>query len=144
MNTGFGKVISTSEGWAEVAVEYSEECATCAGKSSCHSMGDSKKKITVLDPIGVEPDQWVYFKISSGKSLQASFLVYGLPILVLLIGAVLGQYLGSSMGRSNPELWSIFFGFLLMGLSFIFIFLYSRRKKTIRNFVPVITEVKDN
>ncbi len=78
-----GKVIQSANGQAEVLVKRQgacgENCASCAGCSF------SQKKVFATNLVHARPGDIVKLEIGDRAALWAAFLVYVLPVLLLLL-----------------------------------------------------------
>jgi positive regulator of sigma E activity len=63
----------------------------------------------VTDSVGVAVGDRVQVAVPGGAVLKASFLVYGLPLLLLLIGVWLGTMIWSA-DQALRDLWSFLLG----------------------------------
>jgi sigma-E factor negative regulatory protein RseC len=74
--------------------------------------------------------------------LKGSLLVYGLPALSLILGAVFGkEYMSSFLKNTDPDILSAIFGFGAFILSFVFVKLWSRRIEKKTEYKPVVEEI---
>lgn len=90
-----GTVEKVSGGKALVNVADAEACSRCGGASTCSFASPRKgRSLWVLDPVGVQAGNHVRVEISGEGLLAASFVLYGIPLLGLLVGALAGQVSG--------------------------------------------------
>jgi sigma-E factor negative regulatory protein RseC len=74
------------------------------------------KRVDVSNRIGVKGGQQVRVVISPKAALKASFILYMGPVLALIVGAVLGNYLSPH----HKELWAASMGIgFLVGSYFV-------------------------
>ncbi len=111
---------------AEVLVEKSSACGNCSAKSFCHPFGEeSEVKVNAFNNIGAKIGDRVKIAIKSSTLLKASFLMYIIPIIAMLIGAFAGEIIFHN-DIAN---------FLLAGIFFIVAFSLigklSRNKETV-------------
>lgn len=135
-----GIVLNVHNGQADVEVFESgnEGCEECGARHVCKSK-DGEKIVTVIDPFGVKPGDKVSFSVQGSTILQASFLLYGVPLIIIIVGIFAGMYLFS--GQSHLELKSFVFAFFLMMIYFLFVYFYGKKEKNKLNY-PVITSVQ--
>jgi sigma-E factor negative regulatory protein RseC len=88
-----GRVIDTGNGQAVVEVQKGADCAQCHAGCACH-FGEKTVMVRVDDPIGVDKDQIVSVAIPQGNVLLAAFVVYIIPLIALIVGILVGDYLG--------------------------------------------------
>lgn len=96
-----GKVVEVSGARARIRLEPSEACKDCPSCNFCRPVG-SVRIVEAENRIGAHAGDEVYIEISPRESLTAIFLFFGLPVLLGLIGLLIGiQY---------SEVYSIFLG----------------------------------
>lgn len=105
----------------------------------CSPLGRDWMIIEALNHPGAGPGQEVILTYELESEVKASFVLYIIPLLSLLLGAVLGGWLDP---LHNPDLSSVSLGFSLMILSFLGIRLYSGRTYSQRKqYQPVILQI---
>ena len=88
-----GTVMSVEGGVARVRVKKTSACEGCREAAAC-SVDEGAMVIEAINPVDAAVGQSV--RINSGASssyLRAALVVYGIPALSLLIGAVVGRYI---------------------------------------------------
>ncbi|MBK6630329.1 MAG: SoxR reducing system RseC family protein [Betaproteobacteria bacterium] len=82
------------------------EVGAAAGCGRCHETGGCQsgvlgqvfrtkpQRYCIANPIGAAPGDQVIVRVASGSTLRAAMLIYALPVLCLLLGAVAGSALG--------------------------------------------------
>jgi sigma-E factor negative regulatory protein RseC len=133
-----GRVAKTEAGKAFVEIERGTDCVKCHAGCVC----DFGKKVVLVeaeDPVGVHKNQMVQLSISEDSSLWAAFVVYGIPLFAIIIGVLLGEYLGEKFGIATLfEILGVFGG---LGLSWLVIRQYNKTFKQHHNKQPVILKV---
>lgn len=133
-----GIVISRENGIAEVEVFPAQSCEECSAKIFCKPDKDKKNIVHVENSIGADVGDSVRIEIKGKSILSASFLLYGIPLLILIVGMFLGMFLFSSY--KQIELYSALFS---IGLVAIYFFLtYNHLKKENDLILPKIIFVK--
>lgn len=132
-----GIVITASNGFAEVALNKTENCEECSAKIICKPRDQQTNLLRVSDPLGASPGDFVRIEFEGKSLLKTSFLLYGLPLLLLLTGIFSGTQLFAGMHYS--ELYSFLLGAGLMALYYLLKFVRSGDKPLI---VPKIVYVK--
>ena len=97
---------------ATVRLEAGDHCEGCPASVLCRPSDGERRVMDVLDPIGVAVGDRVRVAVPGGAVLKASFLVYGLPLLLLLAGVGLGA-LVLPAEQSLRDLWSFLMGVAL-------------------------------
>jgi sigma-E factor negative regulatory protein RseC len=87
--------------------------------------------------MGAREGQKVKIGISPKVVLKASFILYMVPILALIIGAVLGNYLGPQ----HREIWAVSLGVGFFVGSYLVIKALSKHFENKAEYVPVVTEI---
>lgn len=144
MEGEIGRVVAVTGDMVRVEVNRSETCGACAARSACFVAGlEGRGAMTmdVSDPIGVQVDQEVRVVCEPKGRVKASFILYILPVISMLTGAILGNSLALRSGAQNPEIWSIGAGFSLFILSFLVIKAFSGHFERRSEYLPSIVEV---
>ncbi len=69
------------------------ECEGCGASGLCHAAADDRREIEADDLLGCAAGDRVRIEVPGGQVLRMSFLIYGLPLLLLLAGVGLGAVL---------------------------------------------------
>ncbi len=107
------RVVSVESGFATIESIGSAGCSSCSASASCGTaslaslFGRRSRKLRVLNNIGALPGDQVIVQLNSSAMMLASILVYLLPLLMLLAGAILGEWLAQVMGLENGEIVAI-------------------------------------
>lgn len=135
-----GIVVSIENGIANIVVVKNEGCADCHAKIICKPASGKENIIQAIDTIGVKPGMRVCFEIKGGALLRASFILYGIPLVLLLIGVFMGMSLFD--GYTGKELFAFLFGLGLVILFFILNYFRAKVNRSNKD-LPVITLVKE-
>lgn len=133
-----GIVKESKNGLATIIISNSDHCEECSAKIYCKPGNSNERSLIVKDPFGTYPGDKVRVSIKGSKILSASFMLYGIP-LILLIG---GLILGMQIFNDDKELFSTL---LSIGLILIYIFLafiLSKNNKQNTSSYPEIVFVK--
>ena len=108
---------------ALVMCEKSSSCKNCPSMESCKVSDDNRSMIVEShNAIGADVGDRVRLAISSKKFLSSSFLVYIVPLVALIIGAAIGEMIGSGLENGvNPDLFAAVFGLAFLVGSFLII-----------------------
>ncbi|MCP4600606.1 MAG: SoxR reducing system RseC family protein [Proteobacteria bacterium] len=96
-----GQVIGLAQdGRAVIKIRRAEACHSCSAKSACHALGGETQdmKITVVNTLGARPGDQVVLSLSELSIIKASAVLYLLPALCLIGGAVIGAYFAGELG----------------------------------------------
>lgn len=130
-----GIVKISQNGIAEVIISNSGQCEECSAKIYCKPANSSERTLLVRDPFGAKTGDKVRVVIKGSKILSASFLIYGIPLILLLLGIFIGYYIFNE----NKELYSTLLGFSLIIFYSIFFLLFLKKHKS--SSYPIITFV---
>ena len=122
-------VLEVKDKKAKVKIERSKSCRGC-GLCSLNPGGMMVTEIE--DPIGVKDGDRVQVEIPDKDFLKAAFILYLVPVIGLITGALIGS-------KFNPHM-SIFGGFIGFILSFVFIHYYDRKIGCRKGFHSRITK----
>ncbi len=95
-----GYVLSVEDGFADVETIRTSSCSSCRARHGCghHTIAQvsssNRMLMKAIDPLSVKVGQSVVVGIPEDTLLQASFWMYLIPLLGLVVGAVL------------PSLWN--------------------------------------
>lgn len=130
---------------AVVLCQKGSFCDHCAAMDACR-LGDDNQSMTVEahNALAAEVGDRVVLAVSSKTFLTSSFIVYIVPIVFLLIGGLLGQYIGEEMiSGVSPQLLSALIGVAFLVGSFLTIRVGSRALNNeyyLPRIVRVLTE----
>ena len=111
MATEQGVVIKVNAGVAWVKTSKTGACKECSARGSCHSLGSAEEmEVEVLNEVGAKVGDRIVMSFETGSLLKATFLLYVFPILLLIIGAVIGQETASYLDF-NPSGFAAVTGF---------------------------------
>jgi sigma-E factor negative regulatory protein RseC len=131
-----GIVKEAHNGIAEIVISDSEHCQECSAKIYCKPGSSNERCLTVIDPFGVHPGDKVRVTIKGSRILSASFMIYGIPLLLLLMGI----FIGTLLFNNNQEIFSSLLGISLVAVYAAGILIFSKKEKI--NSLPEITFVR--
>ena len=103
---------------ARVQTLRSGSCGSCKAKGGCSGLGGGREaQVWVADSLGVAVGDRVVITVSGATVVRASLLLYLVPVLALLAGALLGNRLAPGLGL-HPDLGAAGLGVLTMALAF--------------------------
>jgi len=135
-------VVKSTEGMhAVVEVRRKSACEHCT-LGTCQFTDDAAE-IEAVNKAGAEVGQKVRLVLVPYTYLKGSMLIYGLPALAMIIGAVLGkEVLSGYITGVDADGVSAMTAFALCALSFVFVKIWSGRKpKGKEQKKPVIEEI---
>lgn len=127
---------------AVVLCQRGSFCKHCASMGSCQMGSDNKSMLVEAhNVLGAEVGDKVKVETSTKSFLQSSFMLYIVPLIALLIGAIAGNLVGQELtGGPDPNLLSAIIGVAFFAGSF-FIIRYGTRTLHREDFMPRITEI---
>ena len=135
-----GIVTSVDGLTARVNVPKKSACEGCTA-GVCIT-GEQSMEIVALNKAGAKAGQKVRVNVSSYVYMKSSMIIYGIPALALVLGAVFGkEVMSASFAGTDPDVLSAIFGFAFLGLSFVVIKIWSNRKTNEAGSTPVIEEI---
>lgn len=121
MITENGIVTKANQSIAWIKTTRSGACESCSSKEGCGTAGSLKEMtITVKNTLNVEKGDHVLIGLETRPMLFLTFFLYVFPIILLIIGALIGNSLAPSL-QMDPSFVSMISGFLFFGLSFYII-----------------------
>jgi sigma-E factor negative regulatory protein RseC len=122
MITEKGIVTQANSHTAWIKTIRSAACESCSSKDSCGTShhGSQEMTVTVKNTLGVEKGDSVVIGIESKPMIYLSFLLYVFPIILLVIGAVIGDSLAPSL-EMNRSLLSMVIGFSGFAIAFFIV-----------------------
>ena len=111
MATEHGIVIRADAQAAWVKTIKTGACEGCSARGSCHSLGNrGEMEVKAINEAGAKAGDRIVLSFETASLLKASFLLYVFPILLLILGAAIGQQTAPYFGF-NPSGFSAVVGF---------------------------------
>jgi sigma-E factor negative regulatory protein RseC len=132
------------DAWVETHKEGS--CAAC-GTGSCDAAAFSDlfhrrpRQYRARNAIGVRAGDRVVVGLRDGALLRSAAAIYGLPLLLLLSGAVLGDWF--SPASSVRDFWSVLGALAALLVGSIWIIWFTRKSSKEDRYQPVILRRED-
>lgn len=126
---------------AIVTVQRQSGCDSCPGGSVCKLMGN-EAEIEALNEAEAKVGDKVRIVFRPYTYLKGTIIIYGIPSIMLVIGAVVGkEYLSKVLPAMDPDIVSAIGGFGLFALSFLFMKIWMKMYEGKREYMPVISEI---
>ena len=141
MATEQGIVIKTEFRTAWVKAVKSSDCAGCSARGSCHAMGgEDEMAVKAINEAGARVGDQIVLSFKSSSLLKATFLLYVFPILLLIIGAVVGQEMAPKFDF-NPSGFSAIMGFIFFFAALLIIKTTANKLARKNEYRPKITKI---
>ena len=135
-----GIILSSEKGIAEVGLIESDDCEDCSAKLFCKPGEEKTKTIRAFDPFDANPGDSVRISIPGNAILKATLLLYGVPLIILILGIWGGLFL--LKGTSYPELFSFLLSMGILGVYFWGVYIWSKNRQGEFRYAKVITVQK--
>lgn len=123
---------------AWVKTVRSSACESCTAKHSCSTQDSGKEMIVeAFNPIAAKEGDRVVIRMRTSTLLNAAFMMYIVPILFMLAGALIGDGVSSAV-RMDSVLMSTITGMSCFILSFVLIRYKTNRKEAQDRYRPRI------
>jgi len=123
-------VVETRNGEALVRGRRATACGSCAGKSSCGTLGSWVERFAEMrvgNALGAKPGDDVIIDVPDGEFLRAAVRLYGAPMLGFFAAGFTTRAIALSMGMANAELYAALSA--LGGLFAVFVWLRNTDKE---------------
>lgn len=125
-----GKVEKLEKGFAIVTMERQDMCGEC---HACEMLGETKKcTLKCTNDCNSQVGDQVEIDVAKASFLQATLIMYGLPLLGLLIGIGLGSFIS--------EVVSLILGIVCMGLTYLLV-RWGDKKNKYNKMLPAIVKI---
>ncbi|MCC5911525.1 MAG: SoxR reducing system RseC family protein [Clostridiaceae bacterium] len=137
-----GTVTKINKNFGKVIIERNSSCGSCTACKMGHE--DMKMEVDALNQINAKVGDRVELDMEGQHVLKAAFIVYVIPLIMLVIGLVLGNaILSIFLEGDHIEIYAAVIGFIFMTLAFVGIKMKEKNIKSNKNFTPVITAIID-
>lgn len=130
------RVVDCDGAAALVETEPQTACGACSARSGCGTsllasvFGRKPARLRVANRLGARPGDQVIIGISERGLVRVSLLLYALPLMGLLLGAVGGERLVQRWGLGGGEALSIIGGLFGLAAGLAAARNFSRTKRT--------------
>ena len=141
MATEKGIVTKLESATAWVTTTRTSACETCVAKSACKTLGGGKEmEVKALNRVGAQTGDRVVIGFDTSALVKISFLIYIIPIISMIIGAIIGQEL-ALFYHYDGSAFSAVVGFLFFFLAFLFIKLWENKIAKKNKYQPRIIRI---
>ena len=133
-----GKVLRFEDGLAVVEVPRSEACRYCRG---CYlGLNRDKMLAEAQNQIQAKIGDEVVLEMEPGKFVTAAFVIYLIPVIFLLIGYFIGDFLAGILKIRGASM-GIIFSLSLFALAYVAIGAIDRKARASGRFDPKIVQI---
>ena len=130
----------------DIATFKMERLSACASCGKCIGSKNPESKeiiVEVENKIGAKAGQYVEVSMEQIDVMKAIFIMYGIPLVALIIGSVGSFYLLGSIGMDGKklELISFFVGLVFTGIAYLYIKTKDKSYRERRKYMPTVTRV---
>lgn len=122
-----GVIVSLEGQMANIAPLSQSGCQSCSSSGTCGTsllkplFGNKQRMLAAENSINAKPGDQVVIGLNRTALVLASLMVYLLPLILLLAGAISGAAIAHAFSFEDAELVSILFGFGAASLTFIIV-----------------------
>ncbi|RJQ49718.1 MAG: hypothetical protein C4538_01655 [Nitrospiraceae bacterium] len=126
---------------AKVTVQKKGTCEGCAAQGVCETK-EGGTEIEALNPVNAKVGQTVKVSMKPSVYLKGTMLVYGVPLVALIGGAIIGKNIGEAyfQGTSSDVIAAIG-GFGMLIISFFGVKIWTNKAEEKIEYKPVIEEI---
>lgn len=142
-------VTQVADGFAWVETQRQSVCGACAARKGCGTavlanvLGQRQRRLRAINPIGARVGDRVVIGLAEGVILQASVVVYLVPLLAMMLGAGLVEMLGANLGGQRTEVMTVVFGLLGMASGLLWVRAFARRVEGEERYQPTLVRRLD-
>lgn len=138
-----GEVVEINGDLAKVLLHRNTSCDKCG---ACRMGGKPQIVIEVTNNINAKKGDVVILQMQPGFLFKAVFLMYTIPLLMLIIGFLVGQRVALNLGNKidTSENVGIFSGFFFLAMSYSAIRWLDQKWHVGNKFRPVLVGVIPN
>jgi sigma-E factor negative regulatory protein RseC len=141
MSAENGTVERVENGWAWVLTERKAGCGDCGHKGSCNMIeGADHMLVKALNSARARVGDSVELFLSTKTKIKSMLILYILPVIGLLVGALSGGSLSRVVGL-NENFGTLLFTFMGLALAFILVRLLGARMDSKQELTPAVSRV---
>ena len=139
-----GIVVESHGDRAKIRVERGSACKHCSAKALCRPFGETFSVLEVANSVGAAPGQRVAVTIEPARLVKNSILLYGIPAVALIVGAISGSYVWGVWTEGNgTDIGAMIGAAVFLGLALIVTHVLDRIAARKPESLPVIVEIVD-
>ena len=139
-----GVVSRIENGLTFVVTVRTESCEGCGMHGACHTLGGGKEaEVVVQNPLDAKVGDRVDMSVPTGSIVKATSLMYLVPILFFLGGAIGGQELGPYLNWSS-SISAVVFAVAGLVISTLLIKIIGKQMARQKGYKAIITRIYDS
>lgn len=116
-------------------------CESCKHRQACHSLTDIRDmEAEAINTAGGKVGDRVLLQIAAGSLVKISFILYVVPVIAFIAGAVLGMKISPPI-KMNREIFAFCMGVMGCAISFIGIRFFSLRMSRNTVYIPEVVRL---
>ena len=143
MATEEGIIIQVNQDTAILKTRQMTACESCSEKETCHSTGGGKKimEVEAVNTVNAQVGDIVMVTFETGRLFMLSFLLYVFPIILMIIGALIGENMAHDF-NANPSAVSALVGFAFFFAAMTVVKLMDSKARKTGKYRPEIIKIK--
>ncbi len=135
-------VVTKIEGtMAKVIVQKRGACDGCKAQGTCETKEEGME-IEAVNMAQAKEGEAVKISIKAQTYLKGTMLVYGLPLVLFIAGAIVGKNIGEDFFQGkNSDLVAAVAGFAALVISLLGIKVWAKKTEKNTEYKPVIEEI---
>jgi len=135
------RVVSVSNKQVSVEIQRQSTCGSCSAKSTCGTslldklFGQRKQRYSVTSEMDLKVGDTIVIGIDENAYLRGSFVVYSLPLILMLLAAIAAESLAGNQSGEFASIIGAAIGFVV-GLYVVNRF--GRRVQSDSRYQPVV------
>ena len=144
------RVVAIDDGTVEMEVQRHTACDACSVNKGCgtgvlaKAIGVRPMQIRARSNLSLNVGDIVIVGIEDQMLVRSSFLVYALPMLMLLVGAFFGELMATNLAVENSDIVTIAGGVIGLAVGFFWLRLFSMRMSADPRYQPRILRRMDS
>ena len=142
------RVVAVQGDTALLQTQRQSSCGSCEVKSGCGTsvlagiFGQKMTQLKVQNTLNARPGDEVVLGMEEHALVTGSLLVYGVPLLMLLLGALMGEAMASQLGMDAEQLLPVVGGATGFVLAFLLVRGVLRRTAVGLQMNPVMLRIR--
>ncbi len=144
-----GRLVSCDGAYAWVETQRKSACGSCPVNKGCGTnalskmYGDKFSRVKALNRIEAKVGEIVVLGLAEEALVRGSMMMYGVPLLGLIVGGVVGAALAEALALTNVDVLSALLGIVGLVVGFYIVSLFNRRVAKDERYQPVILRYCD-